>query len=192
MSAKILIQTLLAVASFMIPAIDAQCTPTSTPTPCPPPLTGGNVLPNGDFEYDVAPWTVQKPDSSAVYTITSPGQAGSKAFEVDLVAPPATPEYSVNARIISPALSVVPNTPYQLKFWANFNDVRCGFIGIMVNNSPIMTLDAADHGSASIGTWTENSVNYTPATDQVTIKFEYLLGPALCHVKTDTITFTPL
>lgn len=191
MSVKVFIQALLA-ASNLIAGAKAQCTPTPTPTPCPPPLTGGNVVPNGDFECDLTPWTVQKPDTSAVYAVTSPGNIGSKAFEVDLVAPPATPEYSVNARIISPALSVVPNTPYKLQFWANFNDIHCGFIGVMVNNSPIMTLDATDHGSASIGTWTDNSINYTPTTDQVTIKFEYLLGPALCHVKTDTITFTPL
>lgn len=193
MSTKVCAQILLAAASLIAPA-KAQYTPTSRQAPCSSPPTGGNVVPNGDFECgDIAPWTVQVPDTSAVYAITSPGQAGSNtAFEVDLVAPPATPESGVSARIISPALAVVPNTPYQLRFWANFSDVRCGFVGVMVNDSPIMTLDAADHGAASIGTWTENSVSYTPAADQITVKFEYLLGPALCHVEIDTITFTPL
>lgn len=149
-------------------------------------------MPNGDFECGLPPWTVQVPDTSATYSITSPGNTGSNAFEVDLIAPPATPQLGVNARIISPALAVIPNTKYRLTFWANFNDLQCGFIGVQINDQPIFTVDATDHGAASIGTWTVNSVDFTSATAAVTIKLEYLLGPALCHVKTDTISFVPV
>ncbi|KAI0123564.1 hypothetical protein BJ170DRAFT_697387 [Xylariales sp. AK1849] len=167
------------------------CTPIPSSTPCPVP-TGGNIVPNGDFECGLPPWTVQVPDPSAAYSVTSPGHTGNKAFEIDLVSSPSTPDFGVNARIISPGLSVVSGNSYQLRFWANFNDLRCGFIGIMIEDQPVFTVDATDHGAASIGTWTENIVDYTPTTSTISIKFEYLLGPALCHVKTDTITFTPL
>jgi hypothetical protein len=135
---------------------------------------------------------VQVPDSSASYAITSPGNTGSNAFEVDLNTSPRTPEFGVNARIFSPALPVEPNVTYELTFWANFNNLQCGFIGVMVNDQAIWTVDATDHGAASIGTWTYNTVNYTPTTDVATVKLEYILGPAFCHVKTDTISFAPL
>ncbi|KAK6863538.1 hypothetical protein PG995_000066 [Apiospora arundinis] len=177
----------------------ATPTPTSTTTPCPafPNPTSGNVLPNSDFECGLAPWTPQAPDPSSVsYLVTSSAadaHTGTHAFEVTLFATPATrPEQGVNARITSPQVAVARNVPYKLTFWLRFSDLRCGFVGVMVNDQPIWTVDATDHGAASVGTWTLNQVDYTPTTDSVWVKFEYILGPALCSVRLDTVSLAPL
>ncbi|KAK7990163.1 hypothetical protein PG989_010478 [Apiospora arundinis] len=159
------------------PTCASSATPTQTSTPCSafPSPTSGNVLPNSDF------------DSAA------DAHTGTHAFEVTLFATPATrPEQGVNARITSPQVAVARNVPYKLTFWLRFSDLRCGFVGVMVNDQPIWTVDATDHGAASVGTWTLNQVDYTPTTDSVRVKFEYILGPALCNVRLDTVSLAPL
>ncbi|KAK7941586.1 uncharacterized protein PG986_013973 [Apiospora aurea] len=175
-------------------------TPTPTPTPCPAPNpTSGNVLPNSDFECGPAPWAPQVPDpSSASYLLTTTTAAsahtGTHAFEVTLHTTPSTrPEQGVNARLTSPSVSVAPNVPYRLTFWLRFSDLRCGFVGIMINDQPVRTVDATDHGAASQGAWMENWVDYTPSTDAVQVKFEYVLGPAVpCAAGLDTVSLAPL
>lgn len=153
------------------------------------------MLPNSDFECGLAPWTPQVLDPSASYLITNnaaDAHTGTHAFEVDLRAAPATPEMGVNARITSPQVTVAQNVPYRLAFWLRFNDLRCGFVGVMINDQPIWTVDATDHGAASVGTWTVNKVDYTPTTDMLRVKFEYVLGPAPCSVRLDTVSLVPL
>ncbi|KAK8054827.1 hypothetical protein PG993_000054 [Apiospora rasikravindrae] len=170
--------------------------PTLTP-PCPAPNpTSGNILPNSDFECGLAPWTPQVPDPSASYLVTNKAadaHTGTHAFEVTLHAAPSTPEQGVNARILSPSVGVVQNVPYRLAFWLRFSDLRCGFVGVMINGQPLRTVDAADNGSAVIRNWTENQVDYTPSTGSVRVKFEYVLGLAVpCTVRLDTVSLAPL
>lgn len=145
---------------------------TSTTNPaCPTPTIG--VVPNGDFECGITSWTPQVPDSAATWKISSPGATGTNAFEADLLSAPATPELGVSVRVTSAAVAVTPGVPYVLAFNSWFDDLLSGFIGVMVNDSPIYTVDATDKGA---GSWQLNEVPYTPTTSTVTLRFEFLFG----------------
>jgi hypothetical protein len=160
---------------------------TSTP-PCPTPTVG--VVPNGDFECGIASWTPAVPDTAAAWKISSPGATGSSAFEADLLRAPETPELGVSVRVTSATVAVTPGVPYTLTFNSWFDDLLSGFIGVMVNDSPIYTVDATDKGA---GAWHLNTVSYTPTTSTVNIRFEFLYGAQ--HVpsvqKIDTVVFAP-
>ncbi|KAK3685306.1 hypothetical protein B0T22DRAFT_517330 [Podospora appendiculata] len=162
------------------------CGPTCTTTTpaCPtatPPV-------NGDFECGgLAPWTLQVPDPSASGAVTSPGNTGAFAFEVDLHAAPATTELGVSARIISAPFAVVPGAAYTLTFWTFFDQVDNGFIGVMVNGQPIWTVDAGDLG---FGAFHKSTVPVTPTTASVTLTFEFLFGAVSQAVdRIDSISF---
>ncbi|KAI0405322.1 hypothetical protein F4802DRAFT_597450 [Xylaria palmicola] len=133
-------------------------------------------VPNGDFECGLTPWIVQVPDSAISYLVGAPGYTSSNSFQVRFTPPSSSTQSGVSARIISSPVRVVPNVPYQLTFWTYFDNARAGFIGVQLNDVPVYTIDATDHGWG--GSFTLNTVNYTPTSDTVTIKFEYLFGGA--------------
>jgi hypothetical protein len=174
------------------------CGPTCTPTPtgptttpsasCTPPPTVG-LLPNGDFECALEPWTVQVPDLAAKTSITSPGNTGSKAFQVRLFSSPSTPQMGVSARIISPRIAVAANVPCKLKFSAFFDNLEAGMIGVLINGAPVWTIDAKDKGANK---WVPVAVDYTPQTDYVTITFEFLFGLYPSIDKIDSVEFNYL
>jgi hypothetical protein len=98
----------------------------------------------------------------------------------------------VSARIISAPVHVTPNVPYRLTFWTYFDNRQAGFIGVMFNDQAYYTIDATDHGWG--GDFTLNTVNYTPTTDTVTVKFEFLFGGAngaSSLDRVDSVTFAP-
>ncbi|OIW32617.1 hypothetical protein CONLIGDRAFT_699440 [Coniochaeta ligniaria NRRL 30616] len=163
---------------------------TSTSTSCPSPTPAGNVVPNGDFECGIAPWTPEVPDSAATWTLSSPGATGSFAFEADLLGVPVSPELGVSVRVTSAAFAVTPGVVYTLTFNSWFDDLLSGFIGVMVNGSPIYTVDATDKGA---GAWHLNTVSYTPTAASVNLRFEFLFGtqhePGVQRV--DTVFFSP-
>ncbi|KAB5540336.1 hypothetical protein GE09DRAFT_1225788 [Coniochaeta sp. 2T2.1] len=167
------------------------CAPTTTPTPpCPTP-TSGNVIPNADFECGIACWIPEVPDSAATWKISSPGAAGSdSAFEADLLQYPATPELGVSVRVTSAEVAVTPGVEYRLTFNSWFDHIDSGFIGVMVNEAPIYTVDAADKGA---GDWHLNTVAYTPTTSTVRLRFEFLFGNqhAPGVQKVDSVVFAP-
>jgi hypothetical protein len=148
-------------------------------------------VPNGDFEcrYNVV-WDPQVPDTSAIWELRSPGNTGSFAFEAHLLSPPATPELGVSVRVTSKSFTVTPNVSYKLGFASWFDDLASGFIGVMINGSPVYTVDAGDKGA---GAWHDNTVLYTPTTATVTLRFEFLFDNR--HVpsiqRLDTVTFVP-
>ncbi|KAK8096182.1 hypothetical protein PG999_014204 [Apiospora kogelbergensis] len=143
-------------AHYLSACASAPPTPTSTLCPGPSP-TPGNVLPNGDFECGLAPWTAEAPHPSSVAYRVTDSAAGPGRRRAH-----------------------------------RFSDPRCGFIGVMVNDEPLRTVDATDHGADRAGSWTANQVDYTPAADSVRVTFEYILGPLLCSVRLDTVSLTPL
>ncbi|KAH8912959.1 hypothetical protein BR93DRAFT_984455 [Coniochaeta sp. PMI_546] len=162
---------------------------TSTTTPsCPTPTVG--VVPNGDFECGITSWTPDVPDLAATWKLSSPGATGNFAFEADLLQAPANPEAGVSVRVTSATFTVTPGVPYTLTFNSWFDNLLSGFIGVVVNGSPIYTVDATDKGA---GAWHLNTVSYTPTTSTVTIRFEFLFGtqhePSV--QKVDTVVFTP-
>lgn len=160
------------------------CGPTCTPTPttCPP----LGLVPNGDFECDTTSWTVQVPDSAASTSIVSPGNTGTKAFQVQTRSAPITPELGVSARIISSTINAAANVPSKLTFASFFTSTDAGAIGVQINDAPVYLLDAADKPA---GVWNSNSIDYTPSTDQVVIKFEFLFGPYPSTARIDTVNF---
>ncbi|KAM7210784.1 hypothetical protein V8F06_013831 [Rhypophila decipiens] len=172
-----------------------SCGPTCTTTTsstintaCPTPTA---LVPNGDFEcrYNVV-WDPQVPDTSAIWELRSPGNTGRFAFEAHLLSQPATPELGVSVRVTSKSFTVSPNVAYRLGFASWFDDLGSGFIGVMINGSPVYTVDAGDKGA---GAWHDNTVLYTPATATVTLRFEFLFDNR--HVpsiqRLDTVTFVP-
>jgi hypothetical protein len=92
-------------------------------------------------------------------------------------------------RVTSEPFAVTPNVPYVLGFASWFDDIQSGFIGVMVNGSPIYTVDAGDKGA---GAWHANTVSYTPTTATIALRFEFLFGTQ--HVPSvqmvDSVTFT--
>jgi len=146
-------------------------------------------VPNGDFEcrYNVV-WDPQVPDTSAIWELHSPGNTGTFAFEAHLLSPPATPELGVSVRVTSKSFTVTPNVPYKIGFASWFDDLQSGFIGVMVNGVPVYTVDAGDKGA---GAWHDNTMDYTPTTSSVTLRFEFLFGgqhvPSLQRI--DSVTF---
>ncbi|KAK4210572.1 hypothetical protein QBC37DRAFT_376902 [Rhypophila decipiens] len=168
------------------------CTTTSSSavnTACPTPTA---LVPNGDFEcpYNVV-WDPEVPDTSAIWELRQPGNTGNFAFEAHLLSPPATPELGVSVRVTSKPFTVTPNVPYKLGFASWFDSLDSGFIGVMINGSPVYTVDARDKGAA--GAWHDNTVSFTPTGSTVTLKFEFLFGnqhaPSVQRI--DTVTFIP-
>lgn len=159
-------------------------TATSTPTPCP---TAGGLIPNGDFECGLAPWTVQVPDPAATTALTAPGNTGNTAFEVHLTRAPATPDNGVSARIISGTVHAAANVPGLFKFASYFDNLDAGFIGVLINGQPVYTVDARDMLPA--GEWHTNQFTYTPTTDDFTVTFEFLFGPYPSIDKIDTVSY---
>jgi len=119
----------------------------------------------------------------------SPGNTGSKAFEVHTRSAPITPEMGVSARIISETINAAANVPCKLTFASFFTNADAGFIGVMINGAPVYTVDAHD---APAGVWNQNYIDYTPSTDRVVIKFEFLFGPYPSYARIDTVNFNYL
>ncbi|KAI1132602.1 hypothetical protein F5Y10DRAFT_292980 [Nemania abortiva] len=155
-----------------------------------PASTTYNVISNGDFECGYTSWTVQIPDAAANYYIATPGYTGNYSFQVHFTPPSISTEYGVSARIISDPAPVQPNVPYQLTFWTYFDNGDAGFIGVMINDVALYTIDARDHGYG--GPFTLNTINYTPTTNTATIKFEFLFGSVASLDRIDSVTLEPL
>ncbi len=96
----------------------------------------------------------------------------------------------MSVRVTSATVTVTPGVPYTLTFNSWFDDIQSGFIGVMVNGSPIYTVDAADKGA---GAWHLSTVSHTPTTSTINLRFEFLFGtqhePSV--QKIDTVAFAP-
>ncbi|KAI1113994.1 hypothetical protein F5Y14DRAFT_194105 [Nemania sp. NC0429] len=152
--------------------------------------TQDTYVANGDFECGLTPWVVQVPDAAASYSVAAPGHGSSNSFQVRFAPPARSPQLGVSARIVSAPVRVVPGTPYRLTFWTYFDNQQAGFVGVQFNDVARYTIDAGDHGWG--GDFTLNTVDYTPTTDTVTIKFEFLFGSTASLDRIDTVTFAPV
>ncbi|KAK0636041.1 hypothetical protein B0T17DRAFT_595609 [Bombardia bombarda] len=154
-----------------ISTVSTTVASTTSTTPACPTAAPGNIIPNSDFECGLSPWTVEIPDSSASANITAPGNTGASAFEVSLHARPSTPVRGVSARIFSQPIAISPVAGYTLTFSTFFDKLDNGFIGVMVNNNPIYTVDATDKGA---GAFKQNSITFFPSSVNIVLKFEFL------------------
>jgi hypothetical protein len=149
----------------------------------------------GDFECGIAPWTSQVPDPAATVIVSSPGFTGNEALEVDFNPPSVTTEENISARIISPPIPVTPGTEYLLNWYTWFNNLDAGFIGVIINDVSLWTVDARDHGDVA-ATWNDNQFSWTAGAGvtSATIQFEFDFIPSSDSInsvdKIDDITFT--
>jgi hypothetical protein len=153
------------------------------------------ILPNGEFECGISPWTIEIPDPAATASVTSTNPyIGKHSFEVDFTAPPISPDLGVSARIISQALPVTPGTSYLLQFYTIFSTVEAGFVGVQINDVPVYTIDAQQIGTV---VWYPNNVVWVAGEGvaNATIKFEWVLStPASSESsvdRIDSIVFVP-
>jgi hypothetical protein len=86
-----------------------------------------------------------------------------------------SPELGVSARIISETVPVTAGAPGTLSFATFFTEGTEGFIGVMINGSPVLTVDAHDR---PVGVWNGMSVDYTPTGESLTVTFEFLFDAA--------------
>jgi hypothetical protein len=152
------------------------------------------LLPDGEFECGLGSWTTEKPDPAATISIAtgkSTADIGEKAFQVSFSPPPQNAPLGVSARLISKQLTVVPGTAYYLQFFTFFDNTSAGFIGVMINDVPVYTIDASDKGA---GFYFPNDVVWTPAAGvrSAVIKFEFLFGNGPASVdRIDSVVFQP-
>ncbi|KAI0539597.1 hypothetical protein GGR58DRAFT_500038 [Xylaria digitata] len=147
-------------------------------------------VPNGDFECGLTPWVVEIPDAAASYFVATPGHTSGNSFQVRFTPPTRGKELGVSARVISTPVRVVPNVLYRLTFWTYFDNQYAGFIGVKFNDVAWYTVDATDHGWG--GNFTLNTVDYTPTSETVAVKFECLFGSIASLDRIDGVTFAPV
>lgn len=114
------------------------------------------IMPDGEFECGLGGWSQQVPDPGCTAGAIStdgliPTNQGLGAFgqyawqAISPTAPnPANQQQGVSARVISPALPVIPGKTYLLAFTAYFSARGIGFLGVKINDNPVMTRDPAD------------------------------------------------
>jgi hypothetical protein len=149
-------------------------------------------VPNGDFECGLAAWTTHVPDTAASVAVTSPGNTGSKAFQVTFQAPAVSPDHGLNARVISAAIRVTPGTTYLLSYATWFDNINAGLVGPWINDKTYRTVDSTDYGA---GVWHVNQQAWTPDADvtSAVLKFDFVFGGNVNSIaKIDSVAFVPL
>ncbi|KAF6818999.1 hypothetical protein CMUS01_11812 [Colletotrichum musicola] len=165
-------------------------TPSSTPTstPCVP---YGGLLPSGDFECGIEPWTADTYDANSRVGITSASaNSGKQSFEAALLADRPLPQPPVVASLKSRSVSVQRNVPCKLTFAVWFDGPDAGFVGVRFNGVAGRTVDARD--GAGWGVWKTMSVDYTPDSENVEILFEFVSGRDASLVRLDSVVFNYL
>ncbi|KAI4185190.1 MAG: hypothetical protein L6R41_004276 [Letrouitia leprolyta] len=165
-------------------------TTTTTSPACTATRAFGDVVRNGGFECGLAPWISQSLPGNS-YTITSPGDASTFAYEFDQTGP-VSPSTNQNPAFLTQDIGAVNGVPYNLRFRTYFD--KCtgdeGFIGVKINNQPVYTVDACDGPAA---TFNDNLVQFfAPADGSTNVRFEFLIGTTPAVVKIDNVSAIPL
>lgn len=172
------------------PTISSTLTTTATPTPtCTPSRPVNDAVSNGGFECGLAPWVAEDIVNTR-HSLTSPGDASSFAYQFEQVGP-KVPEADMHPAAVYQDLVLTANVPYNLKFRTFFD--KCtqdeGFIGVMINRSPIYTVDACDKGA---GAFKDNLVQFTATADRTNLRFEFLTREPSAVFKIDNVSVVPL
>ncbi|KAL9010962.1 MAG: hypothetical protein Q9173_004155 [Seirophora scorigena] len=161
-----------------------------TPTPtCLPTRPVKDAVSNGGFECGLAPW-VAVDIVNTKHSITSPGDSSNFAYQFNQLGP-KDPAADMNPAAVYQDLALVTNVPYNLTFRTFFD--KCtqseGFVGVMINRSPVYTIDACDKGA---GAFKDNLVQFTPTSDQTNLRFEFLTNEPDAVIKIDNVSVVPL
>ncbi|MCJ1250048.1 hypothetical protein MMC30_007274 [Trapelia coarctata] len=159
-------------------------TTTTTASTCAP--TPYEVFQNGGFECGIYPWRALVTHGTT-YTLTSPGNTGNFAFEVDQNA--ALDGVGLGEANLQQLIYITPGTQYTLSFDSFFDVGNGGFIGVKFNGQPQYTVDASD--KLGPGVWNSNTIVFTATTGQYLIEFEFLFGTSNVVAKLDNINLTP-
>ncbi|KAL8724270.1 MAG: hypothetical protein Q9166_008040 [cf. Caloplaca sp. 2 TL-2023] len=161
-------------------------TPTTTPTCVPTPAN--NIVKNGGFQCGLAPWVAADIPNSR-HSIASPGDASNYAYQYEQVGPITDDNYQRPASV-NQDLIVTVGQNYVLKFRTFFD--KCtqseGFVGVMLNRSPVYTVDACDFGA---GAFKDNTVTFTPTVSPYNLRFEFIIGENPAQVKIDNVVVVP-
>lgn len=121
------------------------------------------------------------------YALTSPGNTGNFAFEVDQNA--ALDGVGLGQATLLQLIYITPGTHYTLTFDSYFDVANGGFIGVKFNGQPQYTVDASD--KLGPGVWNSNVITFVAATGQYLLEFEFLFGASKVVAKLDNINLTP-
>lgn len=90
----------------------------------------------------------------------------------------------MNPANVSQNLVVTVGQAYTLTFRTYFDKCTTseGFVGVMLNNAPIYTVDACDLGAGAFET---NTVNFTATVSPVNLMFQFEIGETNAVVKID-------
>ena len=115
------------------------------------------------------------------HSISSPGDNSVFAYEFDQTGATYS---STNPASVSQNLAVTVGQAYLLTFRTYFD--RCtqseGFVGVILNNVAVYTVDACDFGS---GVYENNTVTFTATVSLLTLQFQFLVGEPTAVVKID-------
>ena len=120
------------------------------------------------------------------YALTSPGEEGAYALEIDQNAP--LDGVGLGEATASQLFYLTAGVTYTLNFQSYWSIGSGGFIGVKLNGQPVYTVDAEDH--AGPGVWNSNTVTFT-ASGQLLLEFEWLFGSSGAVSKIDNVSLTP-
>ena len=98
------------------------------------------------------------------------------------------PSTNTNPASLSQNLVVTVGQAYALTFRTYFDTCTTseGFVGVMLNNVPVYTVDACDFGA---GAYKSNTVNFTATASLSNLEFQFLVGEPTAVVKIDNGTY---
>lgn len=126
----------------------------------------------------------------STHSISSPGDNSAFAYEYDQNGP-LTPDPSANPASLSQQLLVSVGQAYRLTFRTYFDACTTneGFVGVMLNQVPVYTVDACDFGA---GAFKDNTVSFTAASSPLNLVFQFKTGEIHAVVKIDNVVVVPV
>ncbi|KAI1130001.1 hypothetical protein F5Y10DRAFT_138698 [Nemania abortiva] len=165
--------------------------PPSTSPTCTPGSADTGLLPNGDFEAGLSPWSLDLVDLfDTSYTLDSstPGANGScTSFAVAMRTNPQTQSLRENLRLRSDLLAFsAPGTALHLSFYVRFARRNAAHLVLYANGQRLRVLRALDFTpvgdtvgtAAAAGGWTLVTMDYTTNDRLLQLSFSYELRAA--------------
>ncbi|KAL8972144.1 MAG: hypothetical protein Q9197_002918 [Variospora fuerteventurae] len=171
------------------PTLSSTLTSSATPTPtCQPSRPANDAVSNGGFECGLAPW-VAKDILNTKHSITSPGDASGFAYQFNQLGP-QDPDAGLNPAAVYQDLKLVSGVSYNLRFRTFFDKCTTdeGFVGVMLNRSPVYTVDACDKGA---GAFKDNLVQFVATSDQTELRFDFITREDDAVIKIDNVSVVP-
>ncbi|KAI4253774.1 MAG: hypothetical protein L6R35_007553, partial [Caloplaca aegaea] len=101
------------------------------------------------------------------------------------------PDAGLNPAAVYQDLRLVSGVSYNLRFRTFFDKCTTdeGFVGVMLNRSPVYTVDACDKGA---GAFKDNLVQFVATSDQTELRFDFITRENDAVIKIDNVSVVPL